>query len=345
MFRAIGMSFVLLLGLLLGGIVVDSTVSSVDGDGIPVREEMKHGTNPLLADTDGDGIDDGQELATGSDPTIPNRDEDDDGLADSRERELGTNISQKDTDDDGLTDGREVALGSDPTDPDTDDDTLADGREVRLGTDVTNPDTDGDNLKDGWEVRERTPSGAELPDANPLRMDLYVQVNYVKNTERLDRSFFARVEKQWAEMPVDNPDGSTGISIHLRNGERLDEELKYEGFSLQYFKRHSQPLLGEREGVYHHVLIVPFRGTDNIGSAEAPGTFAIVADGITDQDKVESFTHELLHNVVGAIEAEDRCEANPAHYCGDGWLVGSPSSADWFLPEEIAEQIEREGFE
>lgn len=345
MLQAKGVLLVVVVGVLVGGVVVDSTVASVDGDGIPVCQELAIGTNPLLADTDGDGIDDDQELATGSDPTSPNSDEDGDGLADSRERDLGTNVSQADTDGDGLLDGREVALGSDPTDPDTDNDSLTDGREVRVGTNVTNPDTDGDRLKDGWEVRERAPSGAELPDADPLRMDLYVQVNYGKDAELLGEEFFARVEKQWAEMPVENPDGTTGISIHLRNGERIEKDLIYEGVSLQYFKRYSKRTLGVREGIYHHVLVIPFRYTDDIGYGETPGKFALVDSGVPEQEKVEVFTHELLHNVVGGIEAEGRCETNPIHYCGGGgWLVGSPNPTDWYLPEEIAVEIEQDGF-
>lgn len=39
-----------------------------DHDGISDEQELREGTDPLLADTDGDGVRDGEELSLGTNP-------------------------------------------------------------------------------------------------------------------------------------------------------------------------------------------------------------------------------------------------------------------------------------
>ncbi|WP_128476783.1 thrombospondin type 3 repeat-containing protein [Halorussus pelagicus] len=340
----------LLVASAVGVGVVDTTVTSIDGDGIPVLAELGAGTNPLSGDTDGDGIPDNRERAVGSDPTATNADADGDGLADDRERALGSDPTDSDTDDDGLGDAREVVLGTSPTDADTDNDQFSDVREHRVGTDPTNPDTDGDNLKDGWEIRDRTPEGAALPDASAFRMDLYVQINYAKGATPMDRRTLDRIEEQWAAMPVENPDGSTGVSIHLRNGSYTDEHFVYEGGDPTQFEPESAALLGDRRGVYHHALVVYFHTSvasrgKLAGKGEIGGDFVIVDKKRQGWVRPTIFTHELLHNVVGRIEADGRCNGDPHHYCDGGWLEPAPRQSDQYLPDPLGEEIEENGFE
>jgi len=149
-----------------------------DGDGLGNRDEFKHGTKALVADTDGDGLSDGEEVNVedtgpldpdtdgdglsdgeevnnyGTDPTTS--DTDGDGLSDGEElRKYSTDPTTPDTDGDGLSDGEEASGETNPTDPDSDDDGLSDGTEIdRYDTDPTTPDTDGDGLSDGEEVDE-----------------------------------------------------------------------------------------------------------------------------------------------------------------------------------------------
>ncbi len=49
----------------------DQADLDIDGDGLTVREEFHHGTNPCDPDTDGDGYTDGDEVRLGSDPLDP----------------------------------------------------------------------------------------------------------------------------------------------------------------------------------------------------------------------------------------------------------------------------------
>jgi len=175
-------------------IVVNTTDTDSDGDGLSDNDEAIAGSNPNNPDTDGDGIPDGYEV--GSDPHNPvdtdgdgtpdfnDLDSDNDGIADSTELvddpddDGVPNFRDTDSDDDGLSDSDEVAIGTDPYYPDTDRDGLNDKDETVRGTDPLNPDSDCDGISDGEEVTNGTdplsqpgcgegfrPDRAEIPDA------------------------------------------------------------------------------------------------------------------------------------------------------------------------------------
>jgi hypothetical protein len=146
-------------------------------------------------------------------------DTDDDGLLDGTELDGPTDATVADTDDDGLADGAEREAGTDPTVADTDRDRLDDGLEVELGTDPTHPDTDGDELADGVEAADTGP----LADADPLRRDVFVELDYMAGERPRDRTL-ELVETAFADGPVENPDGSTGIDLHVV----VDEEIPAE---------------------------------------------------------------------------------------------------------------------
>ncbi|WP_158058378.1 hypothetical protein [Halorussus halophilus] len=65
MCRVVSVLLVVLLVGVASGAVLDSTVTSVDGDDVPIVTELGAGTNPLLSDTDGDGIRDDVERVVG----------------------------------------------------------------------------------------------------------------------------------------------------------------------------------------------------------------------------------------------------------------------------------------
>ena len=85
----------------------------------------------------------------------------------------------------------------------------------------TNVDTDGDALPDVWEINGVP--GVDLPamGANPLRKDIFVEVDYMQTTDhhhRLDETALQWVIDAFRDAPVANPDGSTGISLHIDGG-------------------------------------------------------------------------------------------------------------------------------
>lgn len=326
--------------------VSDPLVGDSDTDGLPDSRERDHGTNPRVADTDGDGLADATEVtAAGSDPRAADTDDDGlgdarewdlgtdrtsvdtdgDGLRDQRETERGTDPTAKHSDDDGLSDGVEVAdVGSSPlvadtdvdgladdteyreletnaTLTDTDDDTLADGREQELGTDPTKGDTDTDGLWDRYEVATSGPLGA----ADPLRRDVFLELDYMKG-EKPDPGAIASVKEAYANAPVENPDGTTGITLHVV----VDDEVRHENTTtgrdrdVLMYKHFDHP----NQGYHYAVAVDDARTKDgrNVAglatSAAENGQFIFETDNPSGGDyrrnvQASLFMHELGHSV------------------------------------------------
>ena len=319
--------------------------TDTDRDGLVDRAEADFDTDPMRPDTDGDNVTDGREVELGTDPTVA--DTDGDGLDDGHELEVGTDPTVADTDGDGLDDRYELEVGTDPTVADTDDDGLEDPRELGIGTDPTLADSDGDGLLDGWERRGETPAGAALPGADPLAKDVYVQVDYAHQTERPADAFFGVVADEFAEMPVENPDGSSGIAVHVRDGGRVNESVSFTGERRNFWtlkERYYRSELGTRAGVYHQVLVADF-DADQVGYGEVGGEFSVVDADLGNETRQQVVVHELLHNVVGRVHARGVCPDDPKHYCRGGYLGPRiVTGENRYLAEPVARQLEEDGF-
>ncbi|MDF9744000.1 hypothetical protein [Natrinema salsiterrestre] len=307
---------VLVAGLVTGGVAGGTTVLDPDSDGVPPLVELRDGTAVFDADTDDDGLEDGAEKRYGTDPTAA--DTDDDGLADGREvaehgtdpleadtdgdglsdpdeiEEYGTDPTSADTDGDGLADGTELLEhGSDPTVADTDDDGLDDGPEVtEHGTDPTDSDSDGDGLSDGAEVHRQD----LFPDADPLRTDIYVEIDTMERTH-FEEGERERIVAEFDAAPLGNPDGSTGVTLHLIDGGTVPWESStttadLNGYRSRYFDRRGMG--------YHYLVIVEDVGGDtrrtNVIGRARPGTMMV--ESLPGRDRTGSVAmHELGHSL------------------------------------------------
>ena len=86
------------------------------------------------------------------------------------------------------------------------------------------PDQDGDALLDTWET-----SGIDIGDngtidldlpamgADPRHKDIFVELDFMP-PHRFDPAAGPELTKAFADAPVQNPDGTTGIALHLDNG-------------------------------------------------------------------------------------------------------------------------------
>ncbi|MHA2149100.1 MAG: SBBP repeat-containing protein [Candidatus Thorarchaeota archaeon] len=137
-------------------LMIFSTLSDADFDGLDDDLEIALGTNPFSNDSDSDLIPDGWEYFYGLDPTLNDSsdDLDSDLLSNYLEYILGTMVDNNDTDSDFLSDGLEYhTYGSNLFNPDSDSDNALDGIEALVyGTSPTNNDTDSDLMPDGWEI-------------------------------------------------------------------------------------------------------------------------------------------------------------------------------------------------
>ncbi|MHA2198697.1 MAG: SBBP repeat-containing protein [Candidatus Thorarchaeota archaeon] len=194
-------------------LMIFSTLSDADSDGLDDDLEIVLGTNPFSNDSDSDLIPDGWEYYHGLDPTLNDSldDLDSDLLVNYDEYILGTDIDGNDTDSDFLMDGLEVhTYGTDPFNPDSDSDGAIDGLEVfTYGTLPMNPDSDTDAMPDGWEITF---------GLNPLGNDALGDndTDYLDNVD----------EYNYGTDPF-NPDTDSdsimdGIEVHFLHSDPLD---------------------------------------------------------------------------------------------------------------------------
>jgi hypothetical protein len=206
------------------------------------------------------------------------------------------------------------------------------------------PDRDGDRLLDGWERAGQTPDGVPLPGADPDRKDLYLQVLYGDGVQPLSESERARLRDIWARMPVSNPDGSTGIALHVVDERRLDREVRaYEPSKELIRSRYDAEHLAGVECVYYQTTFADITHP-RLGGRGALGGYVSIVDG-TDttvregrSDRVAFLTHELLHNTAGHVEGRTHTRS--------GWLSAryDGTEADARLSQSTADDLS-DGFE
>lgn len=162
----------------------------------------------------------------------------------------GANQRSTDTDKDGLDDWLEIkTYKTDPLVPDSDADGLEDGEEINYYQ--TNPlesDTDDDGLPDSLEIT--------ILKSNPLRMDIFVEVDWMSTT--LEPSAISRLIKEFADAPIKNPNGTTGITLHIDLDEQVPavNEISREHKSGDWndFWDYREHYFSQREG-FHYALI------------------------------------------------------------------------------------------
>ncbi|MFC6976207.1 hypothetical protein ACFQL1_18395 [Halomicroarcula sp. GCM10025709] len=201
-------------------------------------------------------------------------------------------------------------------------------------------DTDGDGLPDAWERAGETPAGAPLPGADPQRKDLYVVVGHGDGAQPLSDSERQQLRSIWAEMPVGNPDGSTGISLHLTAEQGPISGATASANGTEYRRLYSRDRLGPRRCTSRYVALGTVSSDRTVVRADSPGYAAVVdADARSEYTGSVSFraaaiTHALLHMVAG--------ELPNGYHTSEGWLTtGSPTER---LAPATADHLNATGF-
>ncbi|MDX2972411.1 hypothetical protein PWY87_35420 [Kribbella solani] len=183
-------------------------------------------------------------------------------------------------------------------------------------------DTDGDSLPDSWETNGYDANGdgvidVDLPamGANPKKKDLFVEMDYMSgrlaSTAALDR-----IVQVFATAPVSNPDGSTGVNIHLDAGSARGTKYNLGGGNEVMYDADLNPSAAQtnaikaanfataRKAVFHYMLWGDsYDGGCSSGQAfNIPNDTFIVTVGpkcwtATDDINVGTFVHELGHNI------------------------------------------------
>ncbi len=170
-------------------------------------------------------------------------------------------------------------------------------------------DTDGDGLMDHWETTGIDMDGDQRPElklhlfgANPLRKDLFVEIDWIVPRQaggyKPWTNEFAPFTPQWvaamfAEAPVENPDGSTGITLHIDAGPggayEVEPTRNRYGFAVVSFARDSVNM-GEDKTL--------LAGGDEIGMPGDPDAHVdVVHYGLPGSFKVPGLNIRSLHEI------------------------------------------------
>jgi PKD repeat protein len=191
------------------------------------------------------------------------------------------------------------------------------------------PDTDGDGLPDDWETNgiDFDGDGAvdfDLPGADPLHKDIFVEADYMETTDHSHKPMvdaILDVVAAFANAPVSNPDGHTGVNLHVQVGESIPEIALLEmwaDFDTLKSNRFGKPtersdanhasILAAKRLAYHycifgHQFSNPAANNTNSGRAEIGGNdFLVTLGAFTNQtgtriEQAATFMHELGHNL------------------------------------------------
>lgn len=178
-----------------------------------------------------------------------------------------------------------LETGSNTTSGDRDHDGLSDDDEARLGTDPDDRDSDDDGLLDGWEVHG-LPRGSRGPDTplNPLRQDVICAIAiYEGLDEALVRTELERAKRLYAQINTTNPDGSAGLTLHLRFDPAVPRADQGDWWAVG--EKHFPP---NDRGLMHWMQIAGYGGG---GQAQQTGDMGGSGSNWA------SFAHELGHQL------------------------------------------------
>lgn len=155
-------------------------------------------------------------------------------------------------------------------------------------------DTDGDGISDIHEL--------QMLGSDPGHRDIFVEVDYNSSCD-LNHSYFEDVEEMFDEAPIENPDGTTGINLHVI----VDDELELN--ESVYFGEHEGPLNDRPEikaenfdnagsGYHYAVIVEKVAGGNGRSLGKASRGNVLVRCASRRRNGVQhTFTHELGHSL------------------------------------------------
>jgi hypothetical protein len=189
---------------------------------------------------------------------------------------------------------------------DSDGDSICDDAEIRYGTDPENSDSDGDRLSDAAEIYGYNGVDLRHFGANPLRKDVFVEIDYYPN-RKPETDAIQRVVDAFAVAPVLNPDGSSGINLVASFSDEIDpadvDPDIANSFEFSLIRNKYFP--DRRSAIFHYSLFAE----RVLGSIFYNGVswgipardFVVALGGIwgggTPLQQAGTFMHELGHNL------------------------------------------------
>lgn len=187
------------------------------------------------------------------------------------------------------------------------------------GTFLGNADTDGDAIRDGDEVLGSA-AGLNLPalGVNPLKRNILLEYDWfddasecAAHSHRPTAAIATQTAQVYANAPVSNPDGTTGITLIQDYGQGgvftggnliADADAIVDGLGTEFYAHKAANFAANRSGYFHWVLF-PHRYTSatngSSGLAEINGDDLIVSLYCSNStgNVRNTIVHELGHNL------------------------------------------------
>lgn len=177
-------------------------------------------------------------------------------------------------------------------------------------------DTDGDGLWDDWETFGVDTNGdgeidLDLPalGANPLRKDVFLEIDYMGaapdgHDHKPPSAALQTVIEAFAQAPVRNPNGSTGITLHIHVSDELPhtdvitfgKDFAAIKANPRYFGEDNPRRVAFRYMIFGHQYDSPENFSS--GVSETPGDDLMVTLTDKDPDAIAgTLMHELGHSL------------------------------------------------
>lgn len=150
------------------------------------------------------------------------------------------------------------------------------------------PDTDGDGIPNDVENQR--------PSADPLHKDVYIEVSYAGEELRPSNETLNEIRGEFASAPVENPDGTSGIDVHIDLDDTASDEIPVVMREDEVWGNNSvgRTTFDNAGDGYHHIVITQRLLTENDASGlykDGTGIMAIQDSYSTE----EIILHELGH--------------------------------------------------
>ncbi len=200
-------------------------------------------------------------------------------------------------------------------------DGLSNSKNYMLANSAANVDSDNDGLLDTWETNGFTAASGNVINlanmgCNPKRKDILIEIDWIAAAAP-NAGLWAGVENAFADAPTLNPDGSSGISIHLDRGQggaftgggtilanhtTMDFGTSTSPGYTNFFTYKSGSFNADRLNIFHYCVFGRVRPSGSSGRGEIWGndfmvTFTTFTEWASVDAQIGTFIHELGHNL------------------------------------------------
>lgn len=151
-------------------------------------------------------------------------------------------------------------------------------------------DTDKDGISDKVERKN--------PKLNPNKKDIVVVVDYVRG---INRQNFSTVKKKFENAPVENPDGTEGIDLHIFHNKTIPN--KGEFTEQEFTNTVNQSNNHRQNGFYYGIIVDQINKQNTDGLAWIENDSFMIKKSYNTEATEATFMHELGH-VIGLTPSD-----------------------------------------